>query len=164
MDGVGGADAVSACADMVGAHREAVARVAWACEYPETARCRFGLWRPARPRRSTSSWTARDAGAEKHPGRVRVTHRFHALSGLWFEVVKRGRTWQSDRVYFFDYAGELASLPAEWTSVAAEDPFVVVSAGRSAFRTADLLELAGLIAGLRRNADSGPEDVKRITP
>jgi hypothetical protein len=70
-----------------------------------------------------------------------VTHRFHPLSGRSFEFVKRGRTWQSDRVYFFDAAGELASLPAEWTDVAAEDPFVVVSAGRSAFRTADLLEL-----------------------
>jgi Family of unknown function (DUF5372) len=74
--------------------------------------------------------------------------------------VKRGRTWQSDRVYFFDDAGELACLPAEWTDVAAGDPFVVVSAGRSAFRTADLLELAGLLG----NANSGSEDVKRITP
>jgi hypothetical protein len=95
---------------------------------------------------------------------VRVTHRFHPLFGQSFEFVKRGRTWQSDRVYFFDDAGELASLPAEWTDVAAEDPFVVVSAGRSAFRTADLLELAELIAGLLRNANSGSEDVKRITP
>jgi hypothetical protein len=63
-----------------------------------------------------------------------------------------------------DDAGELASLPAEWTDVAAGDPFVVVSAGRSAFRTADLLELAELIAGLLRNANSRSEDVKRITP
>ncbi len=48
--------------------------------------------------------------------------------------------------------------------MAAGDPFVVVSAGRSAFRTADLLELAELIAGLLRNASPGSEDVKRITP
>jgi hypothetical protein len=86
------------------------------------------------------------------------------LFGRSFEFVKRARTWQSDRVYFFDDAGELASLPTEWTDVAAEDPFVVVSAGRSPFRTADLLELAELIAGLLRNANSGSEDVKRITP
>jgi hypothetical protein len=85
------------------------------------------------------------------------------LFGRSFEFVKRGRTWQSDRVYFFDDAGELASLPTEWTDVAAGDPFVV-SAGRSAFWTADLLELAELIAGLLRNANSGSEDVKRITP
>jgi hypothetical protein len=86
------------------------------------------------------------------------------LFGRSFEFVKRGRTWRADRVYFFDDAGELASLPSEWTDVVAEDPFVVVSAGRSAFRVADLLELAGLIDGLLRNMDSGSEDVKRITP
>lgn len=66
-------------------------------------------------------------------------------------------------VYFFGAAGELASLPAEWTDVAAGDPFVVVSAGRSAFRTVDLLELAGLVAVLLRNAGSGSGDVKQIT-
>jgi hypothetical protein len=27
-------------------------------------------------------------------------------------------------VYFFGAAGELVSLPAEWTDVVAEDPFV----------------------------------------
>jgi Family of unknown function (DUF5372) len=73
---------------------------------------------------------------------VRVTHRFHPLSGRSFEFVNRRKSWQSDRVYFFDDAGELACLPAEWTDVVLEDPFVVVSAGRSPFRTADLLELA----------------------
>jgi hypothetical protein len=44
------------------------------------------------------------------------------------------------------------------------DPFVVVSAGRSPFRTADLLELAELIGELRRGAGPVPDDVKRITP
>jgi len=41
-------------------------------------------------------------------------------------------------------------LPARWTSVEAEDPFIVVSAGRSHFRAADLIDLAALIAALRR--------------
>ena len=45
-----------------------------------------------------------------------------------------------------------------------EDPFVVVSAGRSPFRTADLLELAELIGELRQGAGSVPDDAKRITP
>ena len=40
--------------------------------------------------------------------------------------------------------------PARWTSVEAEDPFIVVSAGRSHFRAADLIDLAALIAALRR--------------
>jgi hypothetical protein len=41
-------------------------------------------------------------------------------------------------------------LPAHWTSVEPEDPFVVVSAGRSHFRVTDLMDLAALIAALRR--------------
>jgi hypothetical protein len=80
---------------------------------------------------------------------VRVTHRFHPLSGRSFEFVKRCKTWQSDRVFFFDDSGELASLPAEWTDVVPADPFVVVAAGRSPFRTADLLVLAELVAHVR---------------
>ena len=35
-----------------------------------------------------------------------------------------------------------------WTSVAAEDSFVRVAAGRSAFRVSDLLALAALVDGL----------------
>ncbi|MGH3405513.1 MAG: DUF5372 family protein [Streptosporangiaceae bacterium] len=94
---------------------------------------------------------------------MRVTHRFHPLSGRTFEFVNRRKNWQSDRVYFFDDAGELACLPAEWTDVVPGDPFVV-SAGRSPFRTADLLELADLIRELCRGSGPGPDDVKRITP
>jgi len=93
-----------------------------------------------------------------------VTHRFHPLSGQSFEFVNRRRNWQSDRVCFFDDAGELACLPTEWAGVVLEDPFVVVSAGRSPFRTADLLALAELIGELRRGAGSVPDDVRRITP
>ncbi len=77
--------------------------------------------------------------------RVRVTHRFHPLFGGEFEFVKRRRNWAADRVYVFDGDGELLSLPVEWTDLAAQDPFVVVAAGRSPFRTQDLLELAGLV-------------------
>ena len=36
-------------------------------------------------------------------------------------------------------------MPAGWTSVEAEDPFVVVAAGRSWFRASDLIELASLV-------------------
>ncbi|MDQ2812433.1 MAG: Y4bD/Y4pK family protein [Actinomycetota bacterium] len=97
-----------------------------------------------------------------HPDQVRVTHRFHPLSGQTFEFVNRRKNWQSDRVYFFDDAGEVACLPAAWTDMVPEDPFVVVSAGRSPFRTADLLELAELIRELRQSP--GPDDVRRITP
>jgi Family of unknown function (DUF5372) len=60
---------------------------------------------------------------------VRVTHRFHPLSGQSFEFVKRLRTWQSDMVCFLDAAGELVSVPAGWIDLVAPDPFAVVAAG-----------------------------------
>jgi hypothetical protein len=62
--------------------------------------------------------------------RVRVTHPFHPLAGREPEFVKRRNNWRADRVYIRDGSGELVSLPAEWTDVVAEDPFVVV-AGRA---------------------------------
>ena len=96
---------------------------------------------------------------------MRVTHPFHPLSGQEFEFVKRRRNWRQDRVYFCDGAGELVSLPAEWTDVVAADPFVVVAAGRSPFHVAGLLELSDLIARLsaqRPAATARP--VKQTTP
>jgi hypothetical protein len=113
---------------------------------------------------TTEPSTARDAEAGEHPDLVRVTHRFHPLSGCSFEFVKRCQTWRADRVFFFDDAGELASLPAEWTDVVPADPFVVVAAGRSPFRVADLLVLAGLagVLGAGSGADRG--SVTRILP
>ena len=83
------------------------------------------------------------------------------------EFVKRRRNWAADRVYVFDGDGELLSLPVEWTDLAAQDPFVVVAAGRSPFRTQDLLELAGLVQvlGQRRDGSDGQRTgVERITP
>ena len=96
---------------------------------------------------------------------MRVTHPFHPLFGRELEFVKRRRNWRADRVYVFDPEGLLLSLPVEWTDVVAEDPFVVVAAGRSPFHTAALLELAALVARMRveRSADDTP-GVNRITP
>jgi hypothetical protein len=94
---------------------------------------------------------------------VRVTHRFHPWFGREFEFVKRRRNWRDDRVYFFDEAGQLASLPAAWTDAVAEDPFVTIAAGRSPFRTADLLKLAELVAQLGEGSTSAAAPVKRIT-
>lgn len=80
---------------------------------------------------------------------VRVTHPFHPLRGREFELVDRRTTWGEDRVYYKD--GEaLRRLPASWTSAAAADPFVTLSAGRSLFRVEDLLSLSTLIARERQ--------------
>jgi len=40
------------------------------------------------------------------------------------------------------------SLPASWTDVDGPDPFLVLSAGRSWFRTEDLLQLTLLVEEL----------------
>ena len=77
-----------------------------------------------------------------------MTHPFHPLAGQDFEFVKRRKNWQLDRVYYFDSAGELSTLPAQWTDVVAPDPFVVIAAGRAPFRTEDLLALTELLGRL----------------
>jgi hypothetical protein len=95
---------------------------------------------------------------------VRVTHPFHPLAGQQFEFVKRRRNWRQDRVYFHDEAGELVSLPAEWTDAVAPDPFVVVAAGRAPFRLASLIELSELIADFGVQRERAPAAVKETTP
>ena len=96
---------------------------------------------------------------------MRVTHRFHPLFGRELEFVKRRRNWRADRVYVLDLDGSLLSLPVEWTDVVAEDPFVVVAAGRSPFHIAGLVELAELVDRMR--VERSPDDtsgVKGISP
>jgi len=82
-------------------------------------------------------------------GAVQVTHPFHPRFGQEVEVAFRRRHWGDDRVFYRDCHGRLESIPTPWTSMVAEDPFVVVAAGRSRFRVADLLELAALVGRLR---------------
>ncbi len=57
--------------------------------------------------------------------------------------------WSEDRVYFHDDEKKLRSVPSHWTSLVSEDPAVVVGAGLSRFRFAELLELATLLRELR---------------
>ena len=52
-------------------------------------------------------------------------------------------------MFYVDETDQVRSLLAHWTSAAADDPFVVVSSGRSYFRVVDLLELAALIRGAK---------------
>ncbi|GEC10679.1 hypothetical protein SSP24_83340 [Streptomyces spinoverrucosus] len=48
-------------------------------------------------------------------------------------------------------------MPTAWTDAGGEDPFVVLAAGRSPFRTEDLLSLADLIKHMDRRAGSVQE-------
>jgi hypothetical protein len=76
---------------------------------------------------------------------VRITHPFHPRYGEVIDFVERRPSWGEDRVFYRDRHGHLASMPAGWTSLESDDPFVVVAAGRSWFRAPDLVELAGLV-------------------
>jgi hypothetical protein len=84
--------------------------------------------------------------------RFRVTHAFHPLFGHEFEIVHWYKAWSTERVSFEDETGTLRFIPVPWTSLKDVDPFTVVSAGRSLFRTDDLLRLADLVAELRRSS------------
>jgi hypothetical protein len=63
------------------------------------------------------------------------------LCGKRYLLVTYRHSWGQDRVYSHDEAGALWSVPAKWTNVVADDPFVVVAAGRSPFRVTDLIHL-----------------------
>jgi Family of unknown function (DUF5372) len=82
-------------------------------------------------------------------GPVRITHPFHPRYGQEIDFVVHRHNWGEDRVYFRERDGHLASLPARWTSVVSDDPFVVVAAGRSHFRVEDLIDLAALVRRLQ---------------
>jgi hypothetical protein len=60
-------------------------------------------------------------------------------------LVQYRHAWGEDRVFFYDAAGTLRSVPAGWTDVVSPEPFVAVAAGRALFRPADLLALARLL-------------------
>lgn len=74
-----------------------------------------------------------------------MTHPFHPWSGREFEFIAVRRTWEQDRVFFFDRQGTQRSLPRAFTDAADPDAFVTVAAGRSPLKVADLLELVELV-------------------
>ena len=100
-------------------------------------------------RRSCRTWrwpslaNAPDAEAESR--RFSVTHPFRPLCGSEYELVDCRLFGSKDRVVYADESGTTRSLPARWTSAAAEAPVVFESAGRSHLRVADLIELSRLV-------------------
>jgi len=82
-----------------------------------------------------------------------VTHPFHPWHGREFVFLSVRQNWSQDRVFFLDEHGVQRSLPVEWTDAVDADVFVVMAAGRSALRVADLLELAGLIDSQRGSGE-----------
>jgi Family of unknown function (DUF5372) len=83
-------------------------------------------------------------------GPVRVTHPFHPLHGQELDVLAHRVQWGEGRVFYRDSQGHRASMPLGWTSLAPQDPYLAVVAARSRFRVQDLIDLAALLAGVRR--------------
>jgi hypothetical protein len=70
-------------------------------------------------------------------------------------VVDQRRSRHGDRVWYEAGDGSVRTLPLGWTSLAAPDPFELMSAGRARFRPHDLIRLAALLDDvLRQNVDS----------
>jgi len=72
--------------------------------------------------------------------------------------VTRKLNWGEDRVFYYDSSGKIKSLLTNVTDVISKDAFDRISAGQSAFRVDDLLELRRLI-DKREEAGKGAPDV-----
>jgi len=94
------------------------------------------------------------------PQKVRITHPFHPLYNKEYGLLGYRRSWRNEYVDLHDEEEQLIAVPLKWTSAAPLDPFVVVAAGRSHFRTEDLVQLVSLIDGLK----GVPDSVKQIMP
>lgn len=100
-----------------------------------------------------------------------MTHPFHPLSGREFEPVESITVAGVGWIYYAaDDDEALRTMRQSWTSFAAEDPFVRVAAGRSAFHISDLLALGTLLDSLDGDGRAGRETegelkaVKEILP
>jgi hypothetical protein len=90
------------------------------------------------------------------PSRFRITHPFHPLRGVEYELVTRKLNWGEDRVFYYDRTGALKSFLANLTDLVPEDDFDRISAGRSVFRVDDLLELRRLLAKRQQAGKGAP--------
>jgi hypothetical protein len=78
-----------------------------------------------------------------------IIHPFHPFRNIEFEIDNVRRLPGECRVFFFNTKGRKSSVPLNWTDIALQDPFIVVSAGRALFRVEDLLGLAHLLAEIK---------------
>ena len=88
--------------------------------------------------------------------RITITHPFHPLFGQEFPLIQYRRCWKrTPRVEYLNQEGCVECIPLDWTDATDEqDPFLVVSAGRSFFRVEDLLRLAEMIDRWKAGTES----------
>jgi hypothetical protein len=82
-------------------------------------------------------------------GRFRITHPFHPRAGEAFDLIRYARSWRREIVEGQGKRGDVIWLPVAWTDAGPEDPFLVMSKGRSWFRVEDLVRLVALIEEVR---------------
>ena len=75
--------------------------------------------------------------------------------GNEYEVVGRHLTWGEDRVLYYGTEGRLKSFLVNVTDLFPNDAFTRISAGRSAFRVDDLLELRERLDRWKRGEGKG---------
>ena len=81
--------------------------------------------------------------------KFKVIHPFHPLYSQQFNIEEKRKLWGRNYFIFHTDSGQRLVIPIAWTDMAEEDdPFVVISAGRSYFRVEDLLSLSELLKGL----------------
>jgi uncharacterized protein DUF5372 len=73
-------------------------------------------------------------------------------------MVARRRNWGEDRVFYYSPDGRLKSFLVNVTDLFPVDAFTRISAGRSAFRVEDLLELRERL-DRRKRGEGEREDV-----
>jgi len=66
-------------------------------------------------------------------------------------MIERKKIWGEYRILYIDGNDEMCLIHTSWTDVADEDPFVIVSNGRSAFRFDDLVKLSNLLKNIKTN-------------
>jgi Family of unknown function (DUF5372) len=86
--------------------------------------------------------------------RFTISHPFHPLTGQEFTLITYRQNWGEDRIYFHDKNEKLVSIPAQWTSLFPEDPWVSLSTNQSFFRVPDLLELTQLIQSISKASET----------
>ena len=91
-------------------------------------------------------------------GQFCITHPFHPLVGHEYEMVARHLSWGEDRVFYYSPDGRLKSFLVNVTDLFPSDAFTRISAGRSAFRVDDLLELRERL-DRRKRGEGGRQDV-----
>jgi len=83
------------------------------------------------------------------PQRFKVIHPFHPLCGRELNLLGYRNSWKRTWIDYIDDKNVCGSLPLSWTDVAGEDPFLLMSKGRSVFRVEELIRLSDLVKDLK---------------